>query len=292
MSIRSANTIIDTILNQQLTQPENDWLNQKSVGSALDIMTAFVSVPRFLSRHIVSPSPEDALELTEAYPGLSIHNWDTIRLSRVWLLTCLDDTREEDYVRHIETLFDTAEMNELVALYSALPLLAYPSQWLFKATEAVRSNVGDVFDSLVIHNPYPAQHFSELAWNQLVLKTIFNDKPIHGIVGLEERANAKLALMLSDFAHERWAAGRSVAPEVWRLTPGFMNETLLEDMKRLFASANIYSQQAAALACFHADHPEAKRLLDEHTELKNRIKAKELSWADLEFNDLNTYVSE
>lgn len=292
MSIQNAHTILDHILSQQLTQPERDWLQQKSQGTALEIMTAFVSAPRFLSRHIVGPSPEDALALTQAHQGFSVQNWDTIRLSRVWLLTCLDSTVEEAYVRHIETLFDTAEMNELVALYSALPLLAYPSQWLFKATEAVRSNVGDVFDSLVIHNPYPARHFTELAWNQLVLKTIFNDKPIHGIVGLEERANAKLALMLSDFAHERWAAGRSVAPEVWRLTPGFMNDTLVGDMETLFASANLYNQQAAALACFHADHPEAKRLLDQHAELKNRIAQKELSWADLEFNDLNTYVSE
>jgi hypothetical protein len=292
MSNRSANTIIDAILDHQLTQPENDWLKQKSMGPALDIMTAFVSAPRFLSRHIVSPSPEDALELTEVYPGFSIQNWDTVRLSRVWLLTCLDSTYEDDYVRHIETLFDTAEMNEQVALYSALPLLAYPSQWLFRATEAVRSNVGDVFDSLVIHNPYPAHYFSELAWNQLVLKTIFNDKPIHCIVGLDERANSKLALMLSDFAHERWAAKRAVAPEVWRLTPAYMNETLLDDMKTLFASGNVYNQQAAALACFHSDHSGAKQLLDQHQDLKKRIEHKELSWSDLEFKDLNTYVSD
>jgi hypothetical protein len=292
MSIRSANTILDHILSQQLTQPECDWLKEKSAGSALDIMTAFVSAPRFLARNTVSPATEDALDLTEAYPGFSIQNWDTVRLSRVWLLTCLDSSVEEAYVRHIETLFDTAEMNELVALYSALPLLAYPKEWLFRATEAVRSNVGDVFDSLVIHNPYPAQYFSELAWNQLVLKTIFNDKPIHGIVGLEERANAKLALMLSDFAHERWAAGRSVAPEVWRLTPGFMNETLVEDMKVLFGSGNEYNRQAAALACFHSDHHAAQQLLNHYPELKKRIEQKELSWADLEFKDLNTYVSE
>lgn len=291
MSIRSVQSILNSVLDQQLTVPECEWLSQKSLGTSLDIMTAFVAAPRFLSRHPVNPSAEDALELTEAYSGFSIQNWDTVRLSRVWLLTCLDSDNEDAYVRHIETLFDTAEMNELVALYSALPLLDYPNNWVFKATEAVRSNVGDVFDSLVIHNPYPARHFSELAWNQLVLKTIFNDKPIHQIIGLEERANSKLALMLSDFAHERWAAGRSVAPEVWRLTSRFMNATMLEDMRYLFGS-NHYNQQAAALACFHSDLSAAHHLLDQHPELKYRIEHKYLSWADLEFKDLNTYVSE
>ena len=93
--------------------------------------------------------------ITESIKGFSLENWTTVRLSRVWLLTRLDSSDLETYVRHIETLFDTAEMNELVALYSALPLLGYPEHWLFRATEAVRSNVGDVFDALVMHNPYP-----------------------------------------------------------------------------------------------------------------------------------------
>ncbi len=292
MSIRSVHTILDSILNQQLTVPEYEWLTEKCISPALELMTSFVAAPRFLSRQLVHLTPEDTLELTEAYPGFSIHNWDTIRLGRVWLLTCLDPHKEEEYVRHIETLFDTAEMNEQVALYSALPLLSYSNNWLFRATEAVRSNVGDVFDSLVIYNPYPARHFSELAWNQLVLKTIFNDKPIHQIVGLEDRANSKLAMMLSDFAHERWAAGRTVAPEVWRLTIGFMNETLLEDMRYLFRSSNEYNRQAAGLACFHSDLSAAHHLLDEYPEIKKRIANKDLSWADLEFNNLNTYASE
>jgi hypothetical protein len=288
----SIHTQLFSVIQQQLTNTESEWLRQKSLSSPLEIMTAFVAVPRFLSRQFVQPTPEHALEITKACPGFSIQEWDTVRLCRVWLLTCLDASREEVYVRHIETLFDTAEMNELVALYSALPLLAYPNHWVFKATEAVRSNVGDVFDALVIQNPYPASHFSELAWNQLVLKTIFNDKPIHRIVGLADRANARLALMLSDFAHERWAAGRSVAAQVWRLTPRFMNDTLLADMQHLFASPNPFNQQAAALACYQSVHPEAQRLLAEHPELTTRIKQKKLTWADLEFNDLSTYVSE
>ncbi len=180
-------------------------------------------------------------------------------------------------------------MNELVALYSALPLLAYPQNWLFRATEAVRSNVGDVFDALVMNNPYPTRYFDESAWNQLVLKTIFNDKAIHRIIGLQGRSNADLARMLSDFAHERWAAGRTVAPEVWRLTPEFMNESLLADMQHLFASSNPDDRKAAALACFYSKNDSALALLDNHENLKHQIERRQLSWADLEFNDLNTY---
>ncbi|MEZ4901297.1 MAG: EboA domain-containing protein [Spirosomataceae bacterium] len=196
--------------------------------------------------------------MNEILPGFSVEQWSFVRLARVWLLDCLDDADKEAYLRHIETLFDTAEMNELVALYSALPLLAYPEQWLFRATDAVRSNMGVVFDALALRNPYPRQYFSELAWNQLVLKAIFNDKPIHHIVGLEERNNEKLVLTLSDFAHERWAAGRIVAPQVWRLISNFLNDSLLTDIMHLFASSSEYDKQAAALTCYHSNYAPAK----------------------------------
>ncbi len=276
-----------TLLRAQLTSAEWQWLDAKRSAPAFELMTAFVAVPRFIARQTIEVSAAQAQELSELMPGFSVEGWTTVRLSRVWLLACLD--ADESYTRHVETLFDTAEMNELVALYSALPLLAYPQKWLFRATEAVRSNVGDVFDALVMNNPYPARHFDEAAWNQLVLKTIFNDKPIHRIIGLAERSNADLARMLSDFAHERWAAGRTVAPEVWRLTPEFMNEGLLTDMQHLFASGNLDDRKAAALACFHSKNDSALALLNNHENMNHQIERKQLTWADLEFNDLYTY---
>lgn len=292
MALSDSFTIFHSLLRVQLSPTEYDWLRSKGEASPLELMTAFVAVPRFIARQPVPVSAEHSKAITEAIAGFSIEGWTTVRLSRVWLLSRLDSSDRETYVRHIETLFDTAEMNELVALYSALPLLGYPKHWLFRATEAVRSNVGDVFDALVMHNPYPAHYFTEAAWNQLVLKTIFNDKPIHHIVGLAVRVNPTLAQILSDFAHERWAAGRSVAPEVWRLTPRYLDKTGLEDMKHLFASSHLNDQRAAALVCFQAGTAEAQALLAQHSELEKQVQQKEISWADLEFKYLNTYATE
>lgn len=291
MALSDSFTIFHSLLRAQLSPTEYDWLRSKGGASPLELMTAFVAVPRFVARGPVQVSAEHSKSVSESIEGFSLENWSTVRLSRVWLLTRLDSSDRETYVRHIETLFDTAEMNELVALYSALPLLGYPEHWLFRATEAVRSNVGDVFDALVMRNPYPARHFTEAAWNQLVLKTIFNDKPIHNIVGLEERANATLSQILSDFAHERWAAGRSVAPEVWRLVPTYLDEVSLEDMKHLFASSDVNDQRAAALVCYQAGTVEAQALLAQHPALEKEVQQQKISWADLELKDLNTYAA-
>ena len=77
------------------------------------------------------------------------------------------------------------------------------------------------------NNPYPAENLNEAAWNQMVLKAFFTEKPIDQIIGLDERANERLARTLSDYAHERWAAHRSVNPLLWRCVAPFINEQML-----------------------------------------------------------------
>jgi len=270
------------VLARNSSDTEAEWLLQKSTSSPLELMTAFVAAPRFLAKKIIHTTEEERFALSSEIAGFTVEGWSLVRLGRVWLLTQLDSSDQNEYVKNIETLFDTAEMNELVALYSALPVLSYPDQWLFKATDAVRSNMGFVFDAIALHNPYPEKYFSELAWNQLVLKTIFNDKPIHFIEGLDNRSNEKLAVTLSDFAHERWAAGRTVPPQVWRLVGKYMNNALLADMQHLFQSENENDHKAAALACKEANLASANYLLAKYTDLEKSVRSGEITWASLE----------
>jgi hypothetical protein len=285
MKNNSKNWLWEIIKSNSLTH-EIDWLLAKSALTEIEIMTAFVAAPRFLQK----------IEIPFSYPmelGQDIQiPWSFVRICRVWLLLELESASPENFNKNIETLFDTAEMNELVALYSALPFWKEPQHWLFRATDAVRSNMGLVFDAIALGNPFPAEHFSEAAWNQLILKTIFNDKPIHLIAGFKERENEILAKTISDFAHERWAAGRAVAPEVWRLTAAYIDESLLKDMEHLLRSTELDNQKAAALACSESSFEAAKVLLNNYPDLKLQIQQGSVAWSDLEYNDLNTYVSQ
>lgn len=281
--------LIFEILSKHLTESENKWLGEQKNKKSVELLTAFVAVPRFINRRSVTSDNSQTEQLNSYVENFSVNGWDTVRLARVALLTCLDSTDQEEYLHAITTLFDTAEMNELVALYSALPLLSFPEKWLFRATDAVRSNIGFVLDAIALQNPYPARYFPEAAWNQLILKTIFNDKPIHLIVGLEKRANPNLALTLSDFAHERWAAGRSVAPQVWRLIVPFVNDQFIEDLRYLANSEKKDNQQAAALVCYYSENEKAGELLKHLPELKNAIEDGTLSWKNLEVEQINTY---
>ena len=58
--------------------------------------------------------------------------------------------------------------------------------------------------------------------------------------------------MLSDFAHERWVAGRTVPAQVWRLAVNFLNDSILEDMSTLFLSNDTNNRIAATLVCSYS----------------------------------------
>jgi len=232
------------IIQENANEKELTWLESKSTNIQ-SLPIAFVATPRFIDKKIIQ---SDITNLND----LEIKHWTFDRLVRVYFLLLLENSNQEDSNKKIEMLFDTAEINESIALLSVLPLFNQSQKWLHRATDAVRSNIGDVFNSFAFGNPYAAKYFSELAWNQLVLKCIFNDKPIHLIQGIDRRTNQALANTLSDFAHERWAAGRTVPAQVWRLVINFMNEPILEDMTTLFLSNNTNNKIAATLVCSHS----------------------------------------
>jgi hypothetical protein len=263
------------IIKKYALPEELSWVKAKTDATNQILQTAFVATPRFISKTPIS-------EHEQPIHGVVFNNWTLDRLVRVYLLTKFDSSVKENYIKTLDTLFETAENNEAVALVSALPFLAYPEHWLLRATDAVRSNIGLVFDAIAFENPYPKSYFSELAWNQLVLKCIFNDKPIHRIQGLNERANPELANSISNLAHERWAAGRTIPSQAWRLVSPFMNDQFFSDICLLFASHNENDQIAAALVCNETDFIPAKEELEKQVKTNPSINNNRFNWQILE----------
>ena len=113
-----------------------------------------------------------------------------------------------------QELWAHGDNRERQAVLRALPDLPDPEAHVALAVEACRSNVLTVFEAIACENPFPAAHFSELQWNQMVLKAAFNGVALARIRGLPERRNAELARMARDFAAERRAAGRPVPADL------------------------------------------------------------------------------
>ncbi len=205
------------------------------------------------------------------------------QLARKALLLALAGQPRDIYLATVERLLGSADIREAVVLYSTFPDLPHPDDLRVHAREATRSNVVDIFDAIALDNPFPRDHFPEEAWNQLVLKCLFINRPLHRILGLDERANLHLARQISDLAHERWAAGRELSPEAWRNCRDFLDdETILEDLKSL-ASRSDNEKRALALVFSHSPS-NAEKLAAVRNAIDpylKEIKSGQLNWTSL-----------
>jgi hypothetical protein len=137
-----------------------------------------------------------------------------------------------------------------------------------------------VFEAVAHRNPYPKEQFAENRWNHMVLKALFVGSTLHPIQGLDERANPTLARMLTDYAHERWAAGRPVSPELWRCVGPYADTEALADLQRMLAAGSAIERRAAALALHASPDARAQELLDSAPE-RAAIEGGKLSWQSL-----------
>jgi hypothetical protein len=128
-------------------------------------------------------------------------------------------------------------------------------------------------------NPYPAERFDENAWNQMVLKALFIGSALAPIQGLDRRANPTLMRMLCDYAHERWAAGRPVSPELWRCVGPHADDAALDDLARVLREGGAAEREAAALALAACPVPHAKAQLAQEPGLAAAIAAGRIAHA-------------
>lgn len=271
--------IIWAVVKNNISLETENWLEDfiQSSGQSAQLAKVFVMMPRKTGKLQVAVNDDQQKALDIAGFGY-IRNWTIDKLSRVWLLASLDLEDQELLFSSIDRLFLSAEVNEAIALYSALPFLAHPEIWVKRCAEGIRSNIGSVLEAIMENNPYPASNLDESAWNQLVLKAFFTEKNIKNIVGLDQRANLQLALTLVDYAKERWAAGREVNPQLWRLVAKFINAEIFEDLKIGLQHYDQAEQRAIALAVAQSGYQPAKDYINTFPELKLALADGSLNW--------------
>ncbi|MEO0448340.1 MAG: EboA domain-containing protein [Verrucomicrobiota bacterium] len=212
-----------------------------------------------------------------AFSGSSRHvPRECDELARSLLLLLLSEQPRLVYQEALEALLGAADLREAAAIYRTFPYLPDPEFLVPLARDGLRTNITSVFDALAHDNPFPADHFDEEGWNQMVLKCFFTDRPTHPILGIDERANESLALALSNYAHERWAAGRPVRPDLWRCCRRFLTDDLLEDLRK--AAEDEASRDAVALTIAGLTDDRLDTLKESLKENLKRVTQGKLSW--------------
>ncbi len=272
-------------LNRQLPEPAEQWLGAQLTKLAEEptergLQIALGMTPRRLGKDDLALSQDDLAAAAAARRGWDPRGWSIDEAARILILLAAGG-RGPAFAKRFTDLCQTADAGEAIALYRGLPL--YPDAELLEdqAAEGVRSNMRGTFEAVAHRNPYPRERFDENRWNQMVVKALFIGSTMQPVQGLDERANPALAKILCDYAHERWAAGRSIAPELWRCVGPFAQGTALADLKRAAEARDEPSRKAAALALAASPVPEAKASLAALGDLASAIESGGLSWESL-----------
>lgn len=249
-------------------------------ASERELHTVMGLAPRLLGKADLALTAEEVDQAQRAHPGWRPAGWSLDGAARVAAL--LAYRGERPFAETFKDLRRTADAGETIALYRGLPLYPEPQRLAFEVGEGLRSNMRAVFEAIAHDNPYPRDQFDEHRWNHMVLKVLFIGSRLAPIVGLDERANPELARILLDYAHERWAAGRAVSPELWRCVGPFAVEVEAFDaLERALAGAPA-ERAAAALALAANPSTRAHALLASTPGAATLIAEERVSWDSLD----------
>ena len=213
-------------------------------GNSNSLFISFSQASRYFKKVSISLSEDVETKIHANYANLEVSYWNLLQIARTYLVMKLP-LEKETWFKTINQLFETGDLYEQQALFAALPVLPFQSELIPRAIDGLRTNISVVFDAIALNNPFPSTYFPEANWNQMVLKAIFMQRPLYRIQNLEKRRNPALAAIARDFAHERWAAGRDVMPELWRLIAPFVDESFQKDLEKVLATEDTASDESS-----------------------------------------------
>lgn len=293
-SIAQAIHALNNCLQASISDACWSWLNTRRRTLKTDFSDKALHItlgmiPRKLGREDLQVDSHLQASMQTLIPGWKPQLWSVDTAARVLVITDLANSGRNDFGELYTELCRTADLNEQIALYQATALLE-PSEALDQALgDGLRTSIQAVFEAIAHNNPYPSRAFDTHRWNHMVLKALFIDSTLHPIVGLDERANTELATILCDYAHERWAAGRTVTPELWRCVgPHTQTDDQLNDLLRALNDNTPGSAEGALLALSAGG--QLAHLLPgltvEHQELLRSVTAGDVSWSTV----YSTYI--
>ena len=282
----AANKLLHAWLKKRLPSTAFDWLQDQLARNASDptrknLYLTLGMIPRRLGKDDLHLDSADLVAADNARPGWDPRDWTVDTAARV-LVLCEFGEEGEAFSRRFTELCRSGDVAEVIALYKGLPLYPAPELLEAQAAEGVRTHIRPQFEAIAHHNPYPKEQFNERRWNNMVVKALFIDSTLAPIQGLDERVNQDLAKTLCDYAHERWAAGRPVTPELWRCVGPFAKDEMIADLERVLTEGNAMERKGAALALAASPEPRAAELLGTVKNLQAAIADGTLTWKSLD----------
>lgn len=165
-----------------------------------------------LRRKVGSQSLSTSIDIDDG----TVKHWKTDELARVYCILTTQYYHSHCADALLGQLYTQGDEYEREAILKGLWLLDPKGQKSTLAIDAARTNIVTLFSAIGQLNPYPARHFSQEAFNQLTLKTLFLGLDINFILGLKKRLNSSMSRMCFDYLRERIAANRAIPTSIWQ----------------------------------------------------------------------------
>jgi hypothetical protein len=207
---------LETVLTSRLSDEAASWFRQalhkvRAKGEATDaFLIMWSGAGRRLGQAILL-GPSDEEKRLPFFPD----GWGADEFGRTLLLQAALAARlPEAHAALVNELFTTGDLRERQAVMRALPHLPAPERFVTVAVEAVRNNAVPVIEAIACENSFPARHFSDEAFNQLVLQCLLCEVSLARVVELPRRVTPELRRLVESYASERRGAGRAVPADV------------------------------------------------------------------------------
>ncbi len=193
---------------------------QRDTESAEELANRVISftarAKRCLGEQVISLKlPANKAESISEGSEWEVSHWTKADLGRLILLGAALNKCTHDKYMTFEKVFSYCDASERKSLINGLYWLLEDERLIPFAEEVQRTNDMDLFAALVAENPFPAMNYSDAAFNQMVLKSLFLGLSIDRIAGLQYRLNDDLSRMCDDYLHERRLAGREIPASLW-----------------------------------------------------------------------------
>ncbi|MCK0156927.1 EboA domain-containing protein [Cellulophaga sp. F20128] len=281
--MKNTKTQLLQIIQKNAAEEHTEWLQSKIIKIVTETSTKdlYLTYSLIASKFKLGDSLELNIDAVELQSYLELQKANLQQIARIYLLTSVLESNPEFFKDKVANIIQVADTGELETFLKFLVLLPNAEDFKFVAVDALRTNIATVFDAIYVHNPYPALYFDDQQWNQMFLKAAFMDRDLTMFHSIDSKANKDLARIISDYAHERWAAGRAINPYFWRPVSNYIEGVLADDMQRLLKSKNKEENKAAALCCYNSNKVEAQKMLEQYPSLLQQLKENKLTWDTL-----------
>jgi hypothetical protein len=261
------------LLERRLDNPSWQWFQATLATLEVShqqrqLLSAYTAMSRRVGKTPFWLDASEKRRLHEIQPLFSFDHWGVDDAGRTALLLALSDniSNPASYAELARSCYEYGDSREQQSWLRSVSLLPGCEVFVDTATDACRTNIMPLFESIACENPYPLRYFPELNFNQMVLKGLFNGTALSRVVGLDERFNPELSRMADDYVSEREAAGRHIPPDIWLVIAPRIPRERLHRVHRYLGHENYQHRYWAAMALSYTNDPASRAALEKQRE--------------------------